>query len=76
MFIPIFIAILMGLISPTNHSSNCNSGGTVYVNSTTGEDGEPSTNPGDNSGGDDTGIGGPGPANPGGGSGQNPPPKP
>ncbi|MFN0291756.1 hypothetical protein [Pedobacter helvus] len=73
MFIPIFIALLMGLISPANHSANCNTGGTVYVNSTNGEDGDPDTDP-DNNG--DTGVDGPGPANPGGGSGQNPPPKP
>lgn len=72
MYIPIFIAILMGLISPANHSSNCNSGGTVYVNSTDGED-DPDTGSGDDDG---TGIGGPGPANPGGNTGQNPPPKP
>lgn len=71
MFIPIFIAILMGLVSPANHSSNCNGGGTVYM--TSGDDsGDPGTDPSD----DDTGISGPGPAGPGGGSGQNPPPKP
>lgn len=62
----------MGLVSPANHSSNCNSGGTVYVNSADGEEGDPDTDPGD----DGTGIGGPGPANPGGNNGQNPPPKP
>lgn len=74
MFIPIFIAVLMGLISPANYSSNSNSGGTVYVNGNSGED-DPGAEPGGEPGDDDTGIGGPGPANPGGGSGQNPPPK-
>lgn len=77
MFIPIFIAILMGLISPSSQSSNCGGGGTVYVTNSGSEEGDPGTDPGDGSdSGDDTGIGGPGPAGPGGGSGQNPPPKP
>lgn len=70
MFLPIFIAILMGLISPANQSTNCNNGGNVYVTNSGGED-DPGNDPGD----DGTGIGGPGPAGPGGGSGQNPPPK-
>lgn len=77
MFIPIFIAILMGLISPASHNSNGANGGTVYVTNSGSDEGNPDTDPGDGGdGGDDTGIGGPGPANPGGGSGQNPPPRP
>jgi hypothetical protein len=68
MFIPIFIAILMGLISPSNHRSTC-TGGTVYVSSSESNAGdEPGDGGGDDSGtpGDDTG----------GQTGHNPPPKP
>ncbi|WAC39360.1 hypothetical protein [Pedobacter sp. SL55] len=64
----------MGLISPSSQSSNCNTGGTIYVSQSNGEDGDPNTDP--NGDGGDTSVDGPGPANPGGGSGQNPPPKP
>jgi uncharacterized membrane protein YgcG len=54
MFLPVFIAILMGFISP-NHASKCN-GGTVYV--TTNDSGAQNDS-GDNPGtGDDDGTGG------------------
>lgn len=54
MFIPYFIAILLGLVNPsnTNHSGNCN--GTTTVSATNSPDGDP-TDPGDNPPGDDTG---------------------
>lgn len=80
MYIPIFIAILMGLLSPINQSS-CKVRGNVYVKMD-GSVQQPTTlstdsiPPGD--GGDDggeTGIGG-GPGGPTGDNGQLPPPKP
>ncbi|TCD29606.1 hypothetical protein EZ456_00900 [Pedobacter psychrodurus] len=51
MFIPLFIAILLGLATPTNtnHSASC--GGTTTVNTA---DTDP-TDPGDTPPGDDTG---------------------
>lgn len=74
MFIPIFIAILMGLISPTTNNANCKSG-TVYVSNN-----EPNDDPGDpGDGGDeeeDPGTDGPGGTGTGGGTGPLPPPKP
>ncbi|RZK41167.1 MAG: hypothetical protein EOO90_12215 [Pedobacter sp.] len=79
MYIPIFIAILMGLLAPNYQSANRNKG-TVYVkfgssapgNYTTQTDSLPTGGGGD----DDTGIGGPGSGGPGGNTGQNPPPPP
>ncbi|KLT64790.1 hypothetical protein [Pedobacter sp. BMA] len=60
MFLPIFIAILMGLVSP--NCPNTNTGqGTVQVNSTTEDGGDE----GDDDGGGSTG----------GNTGQTPPPK-
>jgi len=55
MFIPIFIAILMGLISPASHSLNCQNGGTVQVSNSGPEDpgnepGTPTTPGGDTGG--------------------------
>lgn len=73
MFLPIFIALLMGLISPANPSSTCN-GGTVYVSNSGAEDpgtGDTGEDPGDT--GDEPG---PGAGSAGGNQGQNPPPKP
>jgi len=60
MFLPLFIAILLGLATPsnTNHSASC--GGTT-VNTTDTDPGDPGNPPP----GDDTG----------GETGQNPPPK-
>jgi len=76
MYIPIFVAILMGLLSPINQSSS-RLQGKVYVKmdspssqpTTFSTDSIPPGEGGDDGG--DTGIGGPG-----GGTGQNPPPKP
>lgn len=73
MYLPIFIALLLGLINPS-HTNNCNGGGTVYV---TTNDSNPS-NSGEEEGegdGEDDGNDGPGAGGPGGNTG-NPPPKP
>jgi hypothetical protein len=53
MFIPMFIAILLGLVTPTNTNNNCTHGGTTVSasNNTAGDPGDP----GDGSPGDDTG---------------------
>lgn len=66
MFLPLFIAILLGLATPTNTNNNCdhNGGTVVTTNSNTPGD------PGSGSGGDG-GAGG----DTGGETGQNPPPK-
>ena len=65
MFLPIFIAILMGLVSPTNINHNPNHGSTVYITGETnpndpgdGEnDGGTQTDPGnDGTGGEDGSI--------------------
>ncbi len=61
MFLPLIIAILLGLVNPANHNTNCNGGGTVYVNS----DGSNSGDDGSGSGGDE-GSGGDDGTNPGG----------
>lgn len=57
MFIPLFIAILLGLASPsnTNHSASC--GGTTTVNTADTDPGDPGDpgEPGDTPPGDDTG---------------------
>ncbi|WP_426326759.1 hypothetical protein [Pedobacter sp. R-06] len=53
MFIPLFIAILLGLATPTNtnHSASC--GGTTTVNTADTDPGEPGdTPPGDDTGGE------------------------
>lgn len=81
MYIPIFIAILMGLLSPANQSAHKKTG-TVYVkfdgpisqNSTASTDSIPPGEGGDDGG--ETGIGGPGGTGTSGGTGQNPPPPP
>jgi len=54
MFLPLFIAILLGLASPsnTNHSASC--GGTTTVNTADTDPGDPG-DPGDTDPGDDTG---------------------
>lgn len=74
MFIPLFIAIFLGLVNPANvsNTSNCHGGGTVVVNAEgdPGDTGDPGET-GDP--GDDTGDDGPGT---GGGTGNIPPPKP
>jgi len=50
MFLPLFIAILLGLATPTNTNNNCgHSGGTVTTNSDTSGDLD------DSPSGDDTG---------------------
>ncbi|WP_145858388.1 hypothetical protein [Pedobacter suwonensis] len=65
MFLPFFIAILLGLATPTNTNNNCDhNGGTVTTNSNTPGD------PGTGSGGDG-GAGG----DTGGENGHLPPPK-
>ena len=59
MFIPLFIAILLGLVSPsnTNHSASC--GGTTTVSTADAGPGDTNPddpdNPGDTPPGDDTG---------------------
>jgi hypothetical protein len=56
MFIPLFIAILLGLATPsnTNHSASC--GGTTTVNTADVDPGDTDpTDPGDTPPGDDTG---------------------
>lgn len=59
MFLPLFIAILLGLATPsnTNHSASC--GGTTTVNTTDTDPGDPGdpgdTDPGDDGTGGDTG---------------------
>ncbi|MDQ0636891.1 hypothetical protein QF042_000456 [Pedobacter sp. W3I1] len=56
MFIPLFIAILLGLATPsnTNHSASC--GGTTTVNTADTDPGDTDpTDPGDTPPGDDTG---------------------
>lgn len=71
MFIPLIIALLLGLVTPTTHNTNCNGGGTVYVSS---DDPNPGDDPGDDGEDDGTPPGdGPGPS---GDNGQLPPPKP
>lgn len=74
MFIPIFIAILLGLINPS-HTNNCDSGGTVYVNAAEPDPGDPGDGGGDEGGGNgtDPGTDGPGSGGPSGNTGQNPP---
>ncbi|TCC86492.1 hypothetical protein EZ428_23810 [Pedobacter frigiditerrae] len=70
MFIPLFIAILLGLVNPSSYPANCNTQTTI-VNTTSGDTGdpEPDPEPGDGDGpGTGTGTGG--------GAGQNPPPPP
>jgi hypothetical protein len=71
MFLPLFIAILMGLVSPSHHTTSTNHCGSTTV-STMGDEEE---DPGDEDPGD-TGEDGPGGTGTGGGTGQNPPPKP
>ncbi|QDW27148.1 hypothetical protein FFJ24_020895 [Pedobacter sp. KBS0701] len=62
MFLPLFIAILLGLATPTNTNNNCgHNGGTVVNASDTNPNdpnnpGDPGTDPGDGIGeGGDTG---------------------
>lgn len=76
MFLPLIIAILLGLVNPANYNTNCNSGSTVYVNANGTNSGDDPNDPGD--GGDEGGGNedGPGHGGPGGNTGQNPPIKP
>jgi len=58
MFLPLFIAILLGLATPTNTNQNCHNGGTVVNTNDTDPNnpGDPETDPGDGIGeGGDTG---------------------
>lgn len=66
MFLPLFIAILLGLVNPSHTNSNSNGGDTIYVNAYEPDNGE---------GCDDNGDG-TDPINPTGDTGQTPPPKP
>lgn len=77
MFIPLFIAILLGLVNPSHTNSNCNGGGTVHVNAAEPGPGDPGDGGGDDGGGGgtDPGTDGPGAGGPGGNTG-NPPPNP
>lgn len=59
MFIPLFLAIMLGLVSPSNTNSNCspNSGTVVSTQSNPddnggGEDGDPDDDGNDGTGGD------------------------
>ncbi|KQB99945.1 hypothetical protein [Pedobacter sp. Hv1] len=79
MFLPLIIAILLGLVNPANYNTNCNSGSTVYVNANGTNSGDDPNDPGDGGDGGDEGGGnedGPGHGGPGGNTGQNPPIKP
>lgn len=75
MFIPLIVAILLGLIAPTSNNANC-ANGTVYVSNSEPGEGDPG-DPGDGDpedgdpDGGDTGEDGPG-----GDNGHIPPPKP
>lgn len=71
MFIPIFMAILLGLINPSHTNNNCNGGGAVYVTTTNSDPNDPGDGGEDD--GEDDGNDGPGT---GGGTGNIPPPKP
>lgn len=53
MFIPLIIALLLGLVTPTTHNTNCNGGGTVYVNSDDPNPGDDSGEGGEDDGGED-----------------------
>ncbi|MFW0714351.1 hypothetical protein [Pedobacter sp. N23S346] len=53
MFIPLFIAILLGFVSPS--TTPCAGGPTTTVNATNSEDGNDGEDPGDQPPGDDTG---------------------
>jgi hypothetical protein len=73
MFLPIFLAILLGLINPSQ-TNNCNGSGTVYVNTTNDDPGDPGDGEdGGEDDGEDDGNDGPGSS---GNTGQIPPPKP
>jgi len=55
MFIPLFIAILLGLATPSNTNNNCapQTGTTVSATGTDpGDPGDPPTDPGDDTGGE------------------------
>lgn len=73
MFIPIFLAILLGLINPSQ-TNNCNGGSTIHINATNNEPGDPGDGE-DGGGGDGEDDGNDGPGT-GGGTGNIPPPKP
>jgi hypothetical protein len=64
MFLPLFIAILLGLATPTNTNNNCGHSGGTVVNANDTDPNDPG-DPGDDGDGGDTG----------GETGQNPPPK-
>ena len=56
MFLPLFIAILLGLATPTNTNHASNNNTTVTVNGTnSGDPNDPGTDPGDPDPGTDTG---------------------
>ncbi|MCY1524791.1 hypothetical protein D9M68_597420 [compost metagenome] len=77
MFLPIFIAILLGFLSPSHsgYTNGCN-GGTVYVSGTGDDSGDPDDPNDPNDPDDPNNPGDPGDDGTGGGAGQNPPPKP
>ena len=52
MFIPLFIAILLGLVSPSNTSSSCTQNGGTTVSTNSNTPGDPGTDPGDDTGGE------------------------
>lgn len=41
MYLPIFIALLLGLINPAHTNTNCNGSGTVYVTATNNDPNDP-----------------------------------
>ncbi len=67
MFLPLFIAILLGLATPANTNNNCDHNGGTVVNANNTDP----NNPGDP--GTDPGNGDPGDDGTGGDTGQNPP---
>ncbi len=74
MYIPIFIAILMGLLSPINQSNHKKTS-TIYVKFDAPAP-QPMTSDTDSIPGGDDGINGPGGTGTGGGTGTPPPPTP
>ncbi|WP_412466643.1 hypothetical protein [Pedobacter sp. KLB.chiD] len=70
MFLPLFIAILLGLATPANTNNNCGHNGGTVVNASSTDPNDPN-NPGDP--GTDPGNGDPGDDGTGGDTGNNPP---
>ena len=76
MFLPLFIAILLGLVNPSHANNNCNGGGTVVVNAADPDPNDPGNGEGGDDGDTKNDPGTDGPGGPTGDNGQLPPPKP